>query len=239
MVIAPAAAYIDQYTVMRRTGSARGFSSAICGVLLVANILRVFFWIGRRFDDALLCQSVVMMGTQLVLLHLCLRCRAFDEPNGAWMRERSLWRWPLFEDYVSFLTKLSVGLALLQLFLGQQEWYVETIGFLSVGIEAALPVPQAISNYQRKSVEGFSPVVLLSWFGGDLFKTIYYYATGAPLQFLICGIFQLAVDCFILGQTLAYGTGFQMSKSASSGRGASRLLTGHATVSKKNDNEHV
>jgi hypothetical protein len=155
MVFAPAAAYIDQYLVMRRTGSARGFSSAICGVLLIANILRIFFWLGRRFDDALLFQSIVMILMQLVLLHMCIRCRAYDEPHGAWTRERSLWRWPLFEDYISFLAKFTVGFGLLQLFFSEYDWYVDLIGFMSVSIEAALPVPQALSNFQRKSVEGF------------------------------------------------------------------------------------
>ena len=117
-----------------------------------------FYRLGRRFDDTLLWQSILMIVAQIALLHLCLRCRSFDEPGGAWQYERRLWHWPQFMDYVGFLGFVAVGLGLLQLLLGRQEWYIDMIGYLAVGTEAMLPVPQALTNYRRKSVEGFRQV---------------------------------------------------------------------------------
>ena len=36
--------FIPQYRKIRRTSDAEGFSSLVCLVLLVANILRILFW---------------------------------------------------------------------------------------------------------------------------------------------------------------------------------------------------
>lgn len=36
--------YIPQYRKIRRTRNAEGFSTYVCLVLLIANILRILFW---------------------------------------------------------------------------------------------------------------------------------------------------------------------------------------------------
>jgi presenilin-like A22 family membrane protease len=56
---------------------------------------------------------------------------------------------------MSFLAQIAVALGVLQLLLGRKEWYIDIIGYLAVGTEAMLPVPQVLTNYRRKSVEGF------------------------------------------------------------------------------------
>ena len=43
-----------------------------------------------------------------------------------------------------------------------------------------------------------------SWLIGDAFKTAYFFGTGAPIQFLVCGIIQLVVDVSILSQMVYY-----------------------------------
>ncbi|KAI9030856.1 hypothetical protein CLU79DRAFT_358802 [Phycomyces nitens] len=64
MVLGPVVGYVDQ------TQSSAGFNSATCAILLFANILRIFFWVGKRFDTTLLVQSVVMILAQLILLQV-------------------------------------------------------------------------------------------------------------------------------------------------------------------------
>uniref|UniRef100_A0A9J8CIS2 Solute carrier family 66 member 2 n=1 Tax=Cyprinus carpio carpio TaxID=630221 RepID=A0A9J8CIS2_CYPCA len=71
MVFGGAVPYIPQYQDIQRTNNAEGFSTRVCLVLLVANILRIFFWIGKQFELPLLLQSVVMILTMLAMLHLC------------------------------------------------------------------------------------------------------------------------------------------------------------------------
>jgi hypothetical protein len=40
--------------------------------------------------------------------------------------------------------------------------------------------------------------------GGDMFKTVYFLHTGAPVQFLVCGILQLLVDVMLAVQLLVF-----------------------------------
>lgn len=44
MVFGGVVPYIPQYRDIRRTQNADGFSTYVCLVLLVANILRILFW---------------------------------------------------------------------------------------------------------------------------------------------------------------------------------------------------
>ena len=91
-------------------------------------------------------------------------------------------------------------LAVLHLLLGSLHTYIALLGYFALGLESTLPIPQAISNQRRQSLSGFRWTVLLGWLGGDLFKTVYFLLQGSPLQFTICAIFQLSVDCVIAAQ---------------------------------------
>ncbi|KAL2093091.1 hypothetical protein ACEWY4_010403 [Coilia grayii] len=71
MVFGGAVPYVPQYQEIQRSGNTEGFSTRVCLVLLVANILRIFFWIGKQFELTLLLQSVVMILTMFAMLHLC------------------------------------------------------------------------------------------------------------------------------------------------------------------------
>jgi len=44
MIFGGVVPYIPQYRKIRRSRSAEGFSTYVCLVLLVANILRILFW---------------------------------------------------------------------------------------------------------------------------------------------------------------------------------------------------
>ncbi|KAG9464398.1 hypothetical protein GDO78_019994, partial [Eleutherodactylus coqui] len=63
--------YIPQYQEIKRTSNTDGFSTWVCFVLLIANILRIFFWFGKFFEFPLLLQSLLMIVTMLSILHLC------------------------------------------------------------------------------------------------------------------------------------------------------------------------
>ncbi|KAK5984631.1 hypothetical protein GCK32_016423 [Trichostrongylus colubriformis] len=43
-----------------------------------------------------------------------------------------------------------------------------------------------------------------AWLCGDLAKTVYFVATGSPIQFWVCAIMQISIDVFILGQVFVY-----------------------------------
>nr|XP_031528223.1 solute carrier family 66 member 2 isoform X5 [Vicugna pacos] len=81
MVFGGVVPYIPQYRDIRRTQNAEGFSTYVCLVLLVANILRILFWFGRHFESPLLWQSVIMIMTMLLMLKLCTEVRTANELN--------------------------------------------------------------------------------------------------------------------------------------------------------------
>ncbi|MBP5977786.1 PQ-loop repeat-containing protein [Brasilonema sp. CT11] len=45
-------------------------------------------------------------------------------------------------------------MAFLTLLLLFQNWFTELLGFLALGIESVLGVPQLYQNYKKKSTEG-------------------------------------------------------------------------------------
>lgn len=209
MVFGGVVPYIPQYRDIRRTQNADGFSTHVCLVLLVANILRILFWFGRHFESPLLWQSIVMILTMLLMLKLCTEVRVANELNAkrrafADFDPRHFWHWSSFADYVQcvlaftgvagYITYLSIDSAL----------FVETLGFLAVLTEAMLGVPQLYRNYRHQSTEGMSLKMVLMWTSGDTFKTAYFLLNGAPLQFSVCGLLQVMVDLAILGQAYAF-----------------------------------
>ncbi|XP_040519151.2 solute carrier family 66 member 2 isoform X13 [Gallus gallus] len=81
MVFGGVVPYVPQYRDIRRTQNAEGFSTYVCLVLLVANILRILFWFGRRFESPLLWQSIIMIITMLLMLKLCTEVRVSNDLN--------------------------------------------------------------------------------------------------------------------------------------------------------------
>ncbi|GAA99650.1 uncharacterized protein L969DRAFT_47740 [Mixia osmundae IAM 14324] len=220
MAVGPPLVYADQFVSILRRKDSSGFSIDVCGVLIIANITRMFFWLGERFELALLIQSVLMTLAQLALLYVCLRFK-HDDPHAP-LSETSLtlkvarstmlnrplqfWQWPAYGAYIEFIAAYIIFLAVLFLALGRFETFVAILGFVALGLESTLPLPQLYINWQRKSLAGFRTTVLLGWIFGDAFKTLYFFLQKGPIsiQFKICGIFQLSVDCLIAYQAWLY-----------------------------------
>ncbi|NXL83819.1 PQLC1 protein, partial [Alectura lathami] len=229
MVFGGVVPYVPQYRDIRRTQNAEGFSTYVCLVLLVANILRILFWFGRRFESPLLWQSIIMIITMLLMLKLCTEVRVSNDLN---IKRRSFaaadskdeeikappkrsyldfdlnyfWHWSKFTDYVQcVLTFTGVTGYITYLWL-DSSLFVETLGFLAVFTEAMLGVPQLYRNYQNRSTEGMSVKMVLMWTSGDTFKTVYFIVNQAPLQFSICGLLQVFVDMAILLQVYLYSS---------------------------------
>ena len=50
MSVGPPLAYADQFAAIVRNKSSAGFSKDVCGVLLVANITRIWYWFGEHYQ---------------------------------------------------------------------------------------------------------------------------------------------------------------------------------------------
>jgi amino acid transporter len=76
MVFGGIVPYIPQYRKIRRLRDAEGFSTYVCLVLLVANILRILFWFGKYFELPLLFQSIIMIATMMAMMYICVEVKS-------------------------------------------------------------------------------------------------------------------------------------------------------------------
>ncbi|XP_043922960.1 solute carrier family 66 member 2 [Protopterus annectens] len=211
MVFGGVVPYIPQYRDIKRTQNVEGFSTYVCLVLLVANILRILFWFGRHFEAPLLWQSIIMIVTMLAMLKLCTEVRMANDLNTrrrtfADLELKSFWQWSRFTDYVQCVLAFSAIAGYITYLFIDFFFYVETLGFLAVFTEAMLGTPQLYRNFQNRSTEGMSIKMVLMWTSGDTFKTGYFILNQAPFQFWICGLLQVLVDITILLQVYYYGS---------------------------------
>ena len=215
MIFGGAVPYIPQYRDIRKTENTEGFSTKVCLVLMIANILRILYWFGSHFETPLLLQSYIMIITMLVMLQLCIKIKYTGKnqsPQVSRIKRTFIehpidyfWQWTRFIDYVQFLLLFTTVVGYFTYFLINISWYIETIGFLAVFCEAMLGMPQFIKNYTNKSTQGMSKIMVLMWTNGDVFKTGYFIMKDAPTQFKFCGMLQVCVDLAILGQVVYYG----------------------------------
>lgn len=210
LVFGGAVPYVPQYQEIQRSNNAEGFSTRVCLVLLIANILRIFFWIGKQFELPLLLQSVVMILTMLVMLHLCCSIQSSNRVSTKQhhitdLDLRYFWSWSSFEDYLVFCFAFMLLCAFITFLFLDWVLFVEALGSLAVMFEAMLGLPQLLQNYNNRSTRGMSIKMVLLWTTGDIFKTTYFVINESPTQFLVCGAVQILIDIAILLQVGFYG----------------------------------
>ncbi|XP_061677500.1 solute carrier family 66 member 2 [Syngnathoides biaculeatus] len=205
MVIGGALPYVPQYQEIQRSSNTEGFSTRVCLVLLIANIFRIFFWIGKQFELTLLLQSVVMILTMFTMLHLCCMIQNTNRVSTKQHRLADLdlhyfWKWNAFEDYLLFCFGLTVLCAVVTMLLLDSAMFIEILGSLAVVFEAMLGLPQLLQNFHNHSTKGMSVKMVLLWMAGDVFKTSYFVMNQSPSQFCLCGSVQILIDMVILLQ---------------------------------------
>ncbi|XP_076123739.1 solute carrier family 66 member 2 [Alosa pseudoharengus] len=209
MVFGGAVPYVPQYQEIQRSGNTEGFSTRVCLVLLIANILRIFFWIGKQFELTLLLQSLVMILTMLAMLYLCCSIQGTNrvttkQHHISDLDLRYFWSWTSFEDYLIFCFGFTLLCALITFLFLDSVLFVETLGSLAVLFEAMLGLPQLLQNFQNRSTRGMSVKMVLLWTAGDIFKTTYFVVNESPAQFWVCGSAQILIDVAILLQVFYY-----------------------------------
>ncbi|KAI7888910.1 uncharacterized protein EV154DRAFT_565941 [Mucor mucedo] len=219
MVVAPTIGYFDQYRIIYKSKTSLGFNSVTCAILCFAKL-------GKRFDITLLFQSIAMLVSMLVLLEIVIRYKpkdiafetlidnddddsesdhhiAFQRVEKRWY-ERTFWGWDNYLDYVNCLLMFTSVIGVLYIFLHPYSMFIEALGFLSLGLESTLPVPQLLTNFKHRNTDGFSLLILASWFLGDGFKAFYFFYNHSPIQFVACALIQLSFDTIIVFQLILF-----------------------------------
>ncbi|KFA45627.1 hypothetical protein S40293_09111 [Stachybotrys chartarum IBT 40293] len=226
LILSPVLSYSDQAMSMHRNKTSAGFSLDIPLIMLVASLMRIFYWPGARFDTSLLIQAFIMVGMQVVLLKIALDHRpppsnkggetgvpfagAHDAGFTGLQRPYNFWQWRSPKPYWQFLVCLLAGLTACELLLrplpGVYSAYSVLIGYLGLSVEAVLPLPQVVANARTKSTRGFRPSVLASWLAGDVMKMFWFFTATStiPWAFKLCAMFQAVCDSLLAAQYLSY-----------------------------------
>lgn len=207
IVVGGVAPYVPQYIDIAKSRNSEGFSTLVCLILLVANILRILFWFGHPFETPLLIQSFLMNAVMLIMVQICVETRPSMVKRNFSVRDMNLddfWKWTDFNSYLHFLAIFLSIVSLVTYALLDFHFYVEGLGLVALLTEAMLATPQLIHNWKVKSTAGMSIGMVVLWMVGDLAKTAYFIIRGAPNQFLVCGVTQITIDLLILLQVFAY-----------------------------------
>lgn len=232
MVFAPNFGFIAQIMKFKEVKSSEGFSKFLSFILLIANILRIFFWVGKRFPLPLLLQSIVSILMQLCLINECLKYANGNCGNKYdtkyYMNYKpvelsdyeSFWNWPYLIDYTYFLLLFTLVVGFFSHSIGfENKIYVEVLGSVSASVEAIIGIPQIIKNFTTKNTKSLSSYMIYTWVLGDFIKSYYFISTNSPLQLIVCGVFQFLMDNVILMQILYYNkdlnTGEEIKNSSS------------------------
>lgn len=134
----------------------------------------------------LLFQSIAMLTAMLVLLEIVIRYKPKNQPFTPLIRpesidsshsttaavvqhvdlkwyQRTFWDWDNYLDYINCLLVFTSIVGVLYIFLHQYDVFIEGLGFLSLGLESTLPLPQLLTNFKHRNTDGFSLLILASW----------------------------------------------------------------------------
>ncbi len=209
-VILPSVGYIHQYYKIMTLKKTEGFSKFISFILIMSFIIRIFFWVGKRFELTILLNAIFGIFVQLLLLRICLKYDLNIHKNEKNIFKRvfnlkSFWNWPCFIDYLIFLIIISSFIALISFIIGyDNEPYVFALGVLTSLIESFLDVPQIYELYISKDPFTISYLLVFEWICGDIFKIGYFFFRDTPIQLILCAIFQLTSDIILIGQIFYY-----------------------------------
>ncbi|KAF2140201.1 uncharacterized protein K452DRAFT_230986 [Aplosporella prunicola CBS 121167] len=219
IMTSPVTSYADQIYSIHKNRSSGGFSLDIPLIMLLASILKIFYWFGAHFALSLLTQAILMIIMQCLLLHVALTHRppsaAHHTPFAPAPAPRpyNFWQWRPHRTYWVFLAYFTGGLFVLHILISPTSSfpaYTNMLGYLGLAIEATLPLPQIMTNQRSRSTKGFRPSVLLNWLVGDVFKMAFFFLSGdgeVPWAFKFCGLLQACCDAYLGVQWWMFGNG--------------------------------
>ena len=225
MIFVPSIGYFFQALKFKQTKSTKGFAKFLCLLLLIANILRVFFWLGKKYPLPLLYQAIVVIISQIYLIHVYLEYqedlpikteKSLTEHIIIWketLNPKKIWNWNDEIDYYKFIFFLFFIFSVMCFIVGVKNTkFYDVIGTISVSCETFIELPQIKENCITKNTKNISGTMVFMWFIGDLFKTTYNILYKSPMQMIIGGIIMNCEDIILSTQVLLYNENSFLNK---------------------------
>ena len=216
MIFIPSIGYFFQAQKFKQTKSSKGFAKFLCLLLLIANILRVFFWFGKQFSLPLLYQAIVVIISQIYLIHVYLEYqddlpikteKTISEYLTKWgetLSPSNIWNWGDEIEYYKFIIFLIIIFSIICSLGKNSSKFFEILGTISVSCETFIELPQIKENCMSKDTKNLSGAMVFMWFVGDLFKTAYNFIYNSPIQMIIGGIIMNFEDIILSSQVIFY-----------------------------------
>ena len=218
MIFVPSVGYFFQAMKFKQTKSTKGFAKFLCFLLLIANILRCIFWLGKRFNLTLLFQAIVVIMSQIYLIHVYFQYQdelPFKSENKPlceyllnWketLNPYHIWNWSDEIEYYKFsFFFFLINLLICFLFGFDNITFFDIIGTISVSCETFIELPQIKENCVTKNTQNLSGTMVLMWLLGDMFKTWYNFVYKSPWQMIIGGIIMNCEDIVLNTQVIIY-----------------------------------
>ena len=218
MIFIPSVGYYFQAMKFKQTKSTKGFAKFLCLLLLIANILRIFFWFGKKFALTLLYQAIVVIISQIYLIHVYFKYqdelpkskeKSLAESLTNWnetINPMKIWNWGDEIEYYKFILLFIFTLSIICSMVGIDNTnFYEILGTIGVSCEAFIELPQIKENCITKNTKNLSGAMVLMWFIGDLFKTTYNFIYKSPTQMVIGGLIMNCEDIILSSQVIIYG----------------------------------
>ena len=218
MIFIPSVGYYFQAMKFKQTKSTKGFAKFLCLLLLIANILRIFFWFGKKFALTLLYQAIVVIISQIYLIHVYFKYqdelpkskeKSLAESLTNWnetINPMKIWNWGDEIEYYKFIILFIFTLSIICSMVGVDNTnFYEILGTIGVSCEAFIELPQIKENCITKNTKNLSGAMVLMWFIGDLFKTTYNFIYKSPTQMVIGGLIMNCEDIILSSQVIIYG----------------------------------
>ena len=225
MIFIPSVGYYFQAMKFKQTKSTKGFAKFLCLLLLIANILRIFFWFGKKFALTLLYQAIVVIISQIYLIHVYFKYqdelpkskeKSLAESLTNWnetINPMKIWNWGDEIEYYKFIILFIFTLSIICSMVGVDNTnFYEILGTISVSCETFIELPQIKENCITKNTKNLSGAMVLMWFVGDLFKTTYNIIYKSPIQMVIGGIIMNCEDIILSSQVIIYGDNIFFNK---------------------------
>lgn len=220
IIFGPPACYYSQALKFKKTQSSKGFSKTLCLLLILTNILRIIFWIGKPFSISLFYQSFLIILSQFYLIHIYLKYQ--EKPTTTESPKKTLldhitnwkdifnlsktWDYSCEVDYYKFIFLLVSVFSIICYFIGiKNTKFYECVGVVSVSIETFIEIPQIKENCIVKNTKNLSAAMVFMWLIGDLFKGSYNIIYKNPIQIIIGSLLQICEDLTLMSQIFLYG----------------------------------